>query len=84
MAISTLTSKGQTTIPLEVREALGLRPGMRIVFEISGSTAVLRPHAGVMSLYGALKAPCDEHIDFKDARAAALQQWATEVEEEGK
>jgi antitoxin PrlF len=84
MSTSTLTSKGQTTIPQEVREALGLRPGMRIVFEVSGNTAVLRPHPGVMSLFGALKGPGDEKIDFKEARASALNTWATEAGEEGK
>ena len=29
----TLTSKGQVTIPLELREALGLLPGTRVVFD---------------------------------------------------
>jgi len=28
-----VTSRGQVTIPKEIREALGLRPGDRIVFE---------------------------------------------------
>ncbi len=32
MAASTLTSKGQVTIPKEVRERLGLKEGDRLVF----------------------------------------------------
>lgn len=32
MAKSTITSKGQTTIPKEVRERLGLRPGDELEF----------------------------------------------------
>jgi AbrB family looped-hinge helix DNA binding protein len=32
MANATLTSKGQTTIPKEIREALGLKPGDKIQF----------------------------------------------------
>ena len=84
MAISTLTSKGQTTIPQEVREALGLRPGTRIVFEINGDSAVLRRQPGVMSLYGALKTPGSEEVDFATARAVALQEWAAEAEGEGR
>jgi len=33
MASSTLTSKGQITIPREIRDHLGLRKGDRIVFQ---------------------------------------------------
>ncbi|MBG0739252.1 AbrB/MazE/SpoVT family DNA-binding domain-containing protein [Paeniglutamicibacter antarcticus] len=32
MAIAKLTSKGQITVPLEVRKRLGLRPGSRLDF----------------------------------------------------
>ncbi len=31
-AESTLTSKGQTTIPKDIRDSLGLKPGDRITF----------------------------------------------------
>jgi antitoxin PrlF len=33
MAISTLTSKGQITIPKEVRERLGVKEGDRLIFQ---------------------------------------------------
>lgn len=36
MATSTLTSKGQTTVPKEVREALDLEAGDRLSWEIRG------------------------------------------------
>jgi antitoxin PrlF len=32
MAIGTVTSKGQITIPVDVRKDLGLRPGSRVAF----------------------------------------------------
>ena len=32
MAVATMTSKGQITVPLAVREALGLRPGAKVDF----------------------------------------------------
>jgi antitoxin PrlF len=37
---STLTSKGQTTIPKAIREHLDLKPGDRIRFVIAGDGAV--------------------------------------------
>ena len=36
MPISTMTSKGQTTVPKEVREALDLTPGDKLTWEVSG------------------------------------------------
>lgn len=36
MATSTLTSKGQTTVPKEVREALDLEPGAKLSWDIRG------------------------------------------------
>ncbi|MEN3047417.1 MAG: AbrB/MazE/SpoVT family DNA-binding domain-containing protein [Candidatus Caldarchaeales archaeon] len=33
---STVSEKGQVTIPKEVRELLGLRPGVRVLFVIEG------------------------------------------------
>lgn len=42
--VSTLTSKGQVTIPKAVRDYLGLRPGNPVEFEIDPSgRAVVRP-----------------------------------------
>ena len=46
MAISTLTSKGQITIPRAVRERLGIRQGDRLEFALDGERVVLQP-AGV-------------------------------------
>ena len=37
-----VSSKGQVTIPLAVREALGLTPGTEVEFEVDGDCARLR------------------------------------------
>jgi len=57
MPISSLTSKGQTTIPLEVRRKLGLRPGDKIDFVIGDDgIVILRPATSdVIELKGLLK-----------------------------
>ena len=42
MPTSTLTTRGQTTVPKPIREALGLQPGDRIEFILDGDQVVLR------------------------------------------
>ena len=37
-----LTTKGQVTIPLDIRRKLGLEPGTRVEFDIVGGTVRLR------------------------------------------
>ena len=39
---SSLTSKGQTTVPKPVRQALGLSEGDKIAYEVAGSDVTLR------------------------------------------
>ncbi|MCY4426215.1 MAG: type II toxin-antitoxin system PrlF family antitoxin [Halieaceae bacterium] len=40
---ATLTSKGQTTIPKEIRDSLGMKPGDRMTFTLMpDSTVVMR------------------------------------------
>lgn len=45
VAMTTMSSRGQVTIPKEMRKALGLKPGSKIVFEIgpSGELVMRRP-----------------------------------------
>ena len=38
-----ITSKGQITVPREVRHALGVKPGDKIVFEQKGKEVSVRP-----------------------------------------
>ncbi|MDQ7843106.1 MAG: AbrB/MazE/SpoVT family DNA-binding domain-containing protein [Armatimonadota bacterium] len=39
---SKISSKGQVTVPAEIRSKLGLRPGTVVQFEIHGSAALMR------------------------------------------
>ncbi len=41
--VATMTSKGQITIPVEVRKRLGLGKGDRVEFTLEEGVAVLRP-----------------------------------------
>ena len=54
---STLTSKGQTTIPKDIRDNLGLKAGDRMTFTmLTDGTVVMRvKNKSVMSLAGSLR-----------------------------
>jgi AbrB family looped-hinge helix DNA binding protein len=57
MHATSLTSKGQVTIPIEYRDALGLHAGDKIGFEQKGNTLVLRRQQNdIKASFGILKA----------------------------
>ena len=56
MAITaTVSSKGQVTLPAELRKQLGIVPGSTITFEALGKGIVLRPQLPVSAYRGILK-----------------------------
>lgn len=69
MPTATMTSKGQITIPVKVRKALGLKPGVRIDFyEMGNGEYALRPKTGsIMEMAGCIpkfdNAPTIEEMD---------------------
>ena len=52
MLESTITSRGQTTVPKAVREALELKAGDRVRYTIEGSTVRIRPLRSISRLRG--------------------------------
>ena len=54
---ATLTSKGQTTIPKEIRDSLGIKPGDRMTFTLMlDGTVVMRvKRKSVLDLAGVLR-----------------------------
>jgi len=68
---STLTSKGQITVPKRVREALALRTGDRVGFEqrADGSVVLVPRNADVRALKGIVKRP-GKPVSLDDMDAA--------------
>ena len=84
MTHSTVTSKGQTTLPAPIRRALHLKPGDRISYEIQGDAVVIRPQPGAMAVFGALKPPAGRTgVPIGQARAKSREAWAAEAAREG-
>lgn len=70
---STVTTKGQTTIPGSIRRALGIKPGDRIEYLIEGDSASIRVYPGIRSLKGALASKKGKGMSFAQIRKAAAK-----------
>jgi AbrB family looped-hinge helix DNA binding protein len=73
MLHSTVTSKGQTTIPGEIRKALQIKPGDKLEYMVEGDHATIRVHPGTRSLKGALASKKGKGIAFAQIREAAAK-----------
>jgi antitoxin PrlF len=78
MATATLTSKGQVTIPLQVRNTLGLEAGDRIEFieTEKGQYAILAATKHVQSLKGIIPKK-SKPVSIEDMNAAIVAHGAT-------
>jgi bifunctional DNA-binding transcriptional regulator/antitoxin component of YhaV-PrlF toxin-antitoxin module len=83
MTHSTITDKFQTTIPLEVRQALKLTPRQRVSYELRpDGSAVIRPVPGLEELFGSL-APKKPVASSREEKRAAREAIAREAGREG-
>lgn len=78
MVTSTLTDKGQTTVPQPIRQALGVAPRQRLAWELrQDGSAVVRPVPSVMELAGCLKSEVP-FTSIREETEAATVAWADE------
>ncbi len=73
MTPSTITSKGQTTIPGKIRKALRIKPGDRLEYVVEGDHATIRVHLGTRSLKGVLASKKGKRMSFAQIREAAAK-----------
>ena len=68
---STVTAKGQTTVPATVRERLGVAPGTRLVWHVmaDGTIIVRAKTRSILDLAGSLKAPKGKHVAVEAMKA---------------
>ena len=77
MSVATITSKGQVTIPKDVRDELGLEPGMKLDFiRVGDGEYRLRPkNLRVEELFGILKYD-GPPITIEEMNEAIRDGWA--------
>jgi AbrB family looped-hinge helix DNA binding protein len=73
MPHSTVTRKGQTTIPGKIRKALRIKPGDTLEYEIEGDHVTVRVHLGTRSLKGVLASKKGKGMSFSEIRKAATK-----------
>ena len=73
MPHSTVTSRGQTTIPGKIRRALRIKPGDKLEYVVEGDHAIIRVHLGTRSLKGALASRKGKGMSFAQIREAAAK-----------
>lgn len=79
MTAATVTSKGQVTIPMDVRNRLGLESGDRIEFsfnETTGRYEVFPATRSISSLKGIVKKP-DSPVSIDDMNRAIAEKGAS-------
>lgn len=72
-----VTSKGQITIPKEVREALGITEGDQIVFRVEQHRAMLAKTPNLLDLAGAVEVPTAKRgVAWDEVRRSTRQARA--------
>ena len=80
MQESTVTAKGQTTLPKDVRAALQLQPGDKLRYLLfDGEVRILRARP-VRDLEGALKRPGRKPVTLSEMEAAIAAGATDQVE----
>lgn len=72
--IRTLTTKGQVTIPADIRRRLGLKPNDQVIFRVVGDRVQIE--AAPMTLdeaFGSVQ-PLQQPEDFEEVRCVAREE----------
>ena len=72
-----VTSKGQVTIPKEIREALGIAKGDQVVFRVEQHRAILARTPHLLDLAGAVQVPAAKRgVAWDEARRSTRRARA--------
>ncbi len=74
--VSTLTRKGQVTIPAEIRRALDLKEGDKVAFELEDGQVRLAPQGSIAEQTAGMFKTGEPPLSAEELRAAAEQAIA--------
>lgn len=60
---TSVTQKGQATIPAPIRKKLGIKSNTKIIFELKGNEAFIKPVTNFFDMKGSVKS--DKPFDLK-------------------
>ncbi len=66
---TTISSKGQVTVPVEIRKALALRPGVKLEVRLKNSTFIVSK-ASEESFFSQFRGRCSRKAPWKSADLA--------------
>ena len=69
MNLSTVTQKGQATIPAEIRKQLDLHPGDKIAFEVTDGEVIIRKISSF-------------DYEYHKAISKTLSEWASKEDDD--
>ncbi len=76
---SVVTQKGQVTIPVEIRRALGIKANDRVTFIIDQDRVCIEPIAeSIETIFGAIE-PIQRPEDFQRLRDTAIEDYVGDV-----
>lgn len=76
MSFVTITSKGQMTLPKEIRDDLKLKAGDQVSIEKQGDSYVLRPRRSALELFARFRRPEQEPVTIEEMdRAIEDEVW---------
>ena len=68
MAESTITAKGQTTVPADIRAQVEAKPGTRLVWSVApdGTIIVRAKTRSILDMAAMAKAPRGKHVTIEE------------------
>ena len=79
--LTTMTQRGQVTVPAAIRRLLGLKRGDKVVFEVTDGVVTLsRPKHTLESAFGSIRVP--EHLRGRDLDELVDEAKAIKAEED--